>query len=106
MPLLDIFSTTLLNELHLFEYSLVKKKTLVVVAQLVERSLPIPELHGSNPVIDKIYIEHSLSTALKRRKLRKRGREWPIFLKKDTYLCSIKARPSNQNCQPAANKFG
>ena len=23
----------------------------VVVAQLVERSLPIPEVHGSNPVI-------------------------------------------------------
>ena len=25
----------------------------VVVAQLVERSLPIPEVHGSNPVISK-----------------------------------------------------
>ena len=25
----------------------------VVVAQLVERSLPIPEVHGSNPVIGK-----------------------------------------------------
>ena len=27
----------------------------VVVAQLVERSLPIPEVHGSNPAIGKIY---------------------------------------------------
>ena len=27
----------------------------VVVAQLVERSLPIPEVRGSNPVIGKIY---------------------------------------------------
>ena len=37
-----------------------------------ERSLPIPEIHGSNPVIGKIYIKHLftslLSTALKRRK--------------------------------------
>ena len=30
----------------------------VVVAQLVERSLPIPEVCNSNPVIGKIYIEH------------------------------------------------
>ena len=29
----------------------------MVVAQLVERSLPIPEIHGSNPVIAK-FIEH------------------------------------------------
>ena len=30
----------------------------VVVAQLVERSLAIPEDQGWNPVIGKIYIEH------------------------------------------------
>ena len=30
----------------------------MVVAQLVEQSLLIPEVHGSNPVIHKIYIEH------------------------------------------------
>ena len=30
----------------------------VVVAQLVERLLPIPEVSGSKPVIGKIYIEH------------------------------------------------
>ena len=29
----------------------------VVVAQLVERSFPIPEVRGSNPVIGKIYTE-------------------------------------------------
>ena len=28
----------------------------VVVAQLVKRSLPIPEVRGSNPVIGKIYL--------------------------------------------------
>ena len=41
----------------------------VVVAQLVERSLPIPEVHGSNPVVDKkIILNILLSTVLKRRK--------------------------------------
>ena len=29
----------------------------VVVAQLVELSLPTPDVRGSNPVIGKIYIE-------------------------------------------------
>ena len=38
----------------------------VVVAQLVERSLPIPEVRGSNPIIGKNYIEDLLSTVLKR----------------------------------------
>ena len=37
----------------------------VVVAQLVERSLPTPELRDSNPVIGKIYIAHLGSTVLK-----------------------------------------
>ena len=51
----------------------------MVVVQLVERSLPIPEVRGSNPVIDKLYFTCILSIVLKRQKLRKRGREWPIF---------------------------
>ena len=29
----------------------------MVVAQLVEWSIPVPEVRGSNPVIGKIYIE-------------------------------------------------
>ena len=44
----------------------------VVEAQLEECLLLIPEVHGSNPVIDIIYIEYFftcfLSTVLKRRK--------------------------------------
>ena len=32
----------------------------VVVAQLVEGSLPMPEVRGSNPVIGKILIEQCL----------------------------------------------
>ena len=45
----------------------------VGVAQLVERSLPIPEVRGSNPVIGKnlfIFIEHlfTVNCVLDRRK--------------------------------------
>ena len=42
----------------------------MVVAQLVEQSLLISEVRGSNPVIGKFYILniHLLSTVLKRRK--------------------------------------
>ena len=32
----------------------------LVVAQLIEQSLPTPEVGGSNRVIGKIYIEHLL----------------------------------------------
>ena len=44
----------------------------MVVAELVERLLPTPEVLGSNPVICL------LSTVLKKNKERKRGQEWPI----------------------------
>ena len=40
----------------------------VVVAQLVERSLPIPEVRGSKPDIGKIYIELLFTAFLTRRK--------------------------------------
>ena len=60
----------------------------VVVAQLVERLLPIPEVRGSNPVIGKIlflYIEHlfTVNCVLKRRKIKKnRPGMAHFFLKK------------------------
>ena len=57
----------------------------VVVVQLVERSLPTPEVCGSNRVIGKFYTSHNLLTVLKRRKWRKRGRVWPF--KKWVILC-------------------
>ena len=44
----------------------------MVVAQLVERSPPTPEVRGSNPVSGKIYIECFLSAVLKRRKKKNR----------------------------------
>ena len=50
----------------------------VVVAQLVERLLLIPEVRSSNPVIGKNYIEHLLSTLSEKTKIKKRGREGPI----------------------------
>ena len=61
-----------MENLLLLMLSIIKKVGLywaVVVAQLVERLLPTPEVHGSNPVIGKIYIEHFLlSTVYKRQK--------------------------------------
>ena len=50
-----------------------------VVAQLVQWSLPKPELLGSDPVIGKFYV---LSTVFKRSKLKKnRPVECPIIKK-------------------------
>ena len=47
------------------------------MAQLVKRSLPIPEVRGSNPVIGKnlFYIEHlfTVNCVLKRRKEKEAG---------------------------------
>ena len=51
------------------------------MAQLVERSLPIPKVRGSNPVI--LLNICFLSTVYRKDENKgKRGREWPIFLKK------------------------
>ena len=51
----------------------------MVVAQLVERLLPSPEVRGLNPFIGKIYIERLLSTVLKRQNKEERDREWLLF---------------------------
>ena len=48
----------------------------MVVAQMAEQLLPIPEVHGSNTVIGNFYLLRTLSL-LKRRK---RGRECQIFI--------------------------
>ena len=59
----------------------------VVVAQLVERSLPIPEVRGSNPVIGKnyLYIEHlfTVNCVLKRRKIKKKRPGMAHFKKRN-----------------------
>ena len=45
----------------------------VVVAQLVERLLPIPEVRGSNPVIGKINTEHMFTVnCTKKTKIKKK----------------------------------
>ena len=53
------------------------------VAQLLERSLPIPEVRGSNQVIGKIYWTFVYcQLCIEKTKIKKkRGREWPIFKK-------------------------
>ena len=55
----------------------------VGVAQLVERSLPIPEVHGLNPVIGKkLYLYCTFvycQLCIEKTKIKeKRGRVWPI----------------------------
>ena len=54
----------------------------VVVAQLVEWSLLIPEVRGSTPVIGKIYIEHLfvnlfIINCIEKTKINKKGKELP-----------------------------
>ena len=65
----------------------------VVVVQLVERSLPIPEVCGLNPVTGKIYLEHLctclLSTVLKRQKINKKRPEMAHFKKKSNIKKSL-----------------
>ena len=57
------------NVINKFKNSVASIVWAVVVAQLVERLLPTPEVRSSNPVIGKkIYIECFLSKVLKRRK--------------------------------------
>ena len=60
----------------------------MVAAQLVERSLPTPEIHGSNLVTGKILSTNCTIELQKRQKQRKRGREMPIF--KKTFKISLK----------------
>ena len=54
----------------------------VVVGQLVERSLTIPEARGSSPVIGKILLNicFFIINCVEKTKInKKRGREWPTF---------------------------
>ena len=44
------------------------------VAQLVEQSLPAPEVRCLNQFIGKIYIEHCLPSTLKKRRKQKKKR--------------------------------
>ena len=50
----------------------------VVVAQLVERSLPTPEIHGSNPVISKLLYRTfnclSAANCIEKTKIKKKKR--------------------------------
>ena len=55
----------------------------MVVAQLVERSLLIPEVHGSNPVIGKIYIKHFTVNCIEKTKIKKKQAGNGPFLKKN-----------------------
>ena len=53
-----------------------------VVAQLIECSFPILEVLGSNPVIGKNLHWALTVNCIEYTKIKKKGREWPIFFKK------------------------
>ena len=80
------------QQVHCYRYSkeLCTKKSywrVVVVAPLVERSLPTPEFRCSNPAIDKIYIVHCLlSTVLKKEMKKKRPGMAHLFKKRSYWL--------------------
>ena len=82
----------------------------MVVAQLEVRSLPIPEVPSSNPVVGKIYIEHLFTVnCIEKTKIKKkRPRMAHIFLKKainncnllitfETLFCLYRALPHSTN---------
>ena len=51
------------------------------VTQMVELSLPIPEVHSSNPVIGKFYIEHLFTVnCIERTKVKKKRPGMAIFI--------------------------
>ena len=65
----------------------------VVVAQLVERSLLIPEVCGLNPVIGKIYIEHLFTdNCVEKMKIKKKKPGMAHFLTKGGFWYSFKGR--------------
>ena len=54
---------------------------------MVERSLPAPEVRGSNPVIGKIYIEWLLSNGIEKTKIKnKEAENGPFFIKRHRTL--------------------
>ena len=68
------FSRALVSILHFLFKQKRPLRWAVVVAQLVERSLPTQEILGSNPIIGNSFTIKCIKTVLKRRKLSKRGR--------------------------------
>ena len=52
------------------------------MAQLVERSLSVPEVYGSTPVIGKIYIEHLFVYCTEKTKINKKRPRMAHFFKK------------------------
>ena len=70
----------------------------VVVAQLVERSPPIPEVCSSNPLIGKIYIEHFTVNCIEKTKNKEKEAGNGQFFKKVISCSSPKSKQaSNKN---------
>ena len=59
----------------------------VAVAQLVERSLPIPEVRGSIPVISNILYRTFAANCFEKTKINKKRPRMAHFLKNATMFC-------------------
>ena len=60
----------------------------MIVTQLVERSLLIPEICGSNPVIGKFYITYNITVnCIDKTKIKKKRPRMAHFLKNNNKLC-------------------
>ena len=61
----------------------------MVVAQLAERSLPIPEIRGSNPVTGKILCSTRLLLSVEKKHIKKKAAGIGRFLQKSKILFSL-----------------
>ena len=76
----------------------------VVVAQLVEGSLPIQEVHGSNPVIGKILYWILILNCNEKTKIKKKRPGMAHFLKND--MENFSSRRWMNNCtSPMVNQL-
>ena len=63
-----------------------------MVAQLVERSLPIPEVHGSNPVISKNLYRTFTVNCIEKTKIKKKRPGMAHFFKKTGTCCYAQSK--------------
>ena len=73
--------------------NILKKQYAVVVVQLVEWSLPTPEVCGSNHAMGKLLCRAFVIYQLIEKTKRERGRKWPIWKLTDLHF-SVVARAS------------
>ena len=80
-----MYDNNFLN-LNFFQKGLITVTVEVVVAQLVERSLPIPEVRGSNPVIGKNLYRTFTVNCIEKTKIKKKRPGMAHFFNSDSRI--------------------